>query len=1236
MTATKALLGTQPNPSSRDGLFTAAARPTERRGQRRTALLVAIVICALAAGLTGASSAPAFTGSAWWKLNSGMLPSKLPEGADGTITLTAINLGDGSTSGEATISDLLPPGLKVKEKEVEGVFVPEVEFFALGFAQAKIDLGPTGFPFLAEKHFCEVVGSRVACKYVEGPEPPLPPVAPYEDIELRIHVTNESAVAGSVLKGEVSGGATPPQTSEHKLDVGSEPPQFGIEAQGFSLVPEEEGGAVDTQAGSHPFQLTTTIALNQTANEAKPPALPHNLQFKLPPGLIGNAAAIPQCSDRLFRTRIPGVTANECPASTAVGAAVLNVDEPNQLQLATLAVPVFNLEPGNGEPARFGFEFAGSAVTLDTGVRSGRDYGVTVSVSNITELTNFISSTVTFWGAPGDRSHDHSRGWQCLIGGHGIQPEGGAACPPGNGSQASPFLTLPSSCAVPFTTIVQGDSWPRKANPAAEAQSIALPEEQYALKDALGHSLAITGCNQEPFGPLIEVSPDGHAASSPAAGKVDVHVPQEVSQNPQGIASANVKDISVTFPQGVTVNPAAADGLLACPQALAGFQGFEELPSLPGFASTLFSAELSEPLQPGVNVCPDASKIGKVVIRSPLLPAGQLVQGSLYLAQPAPNGEEGKNPFNSLLAAYIIAKDPVSGVVVKLAGSVSLDPVSGQITANFKNNPDLAFEDAEIELFGGQRSPFASQSHCGPSTTNATFTPWSGAPVATSSSTFQVQSGPNGTPCPPASLPFAPTLAAGTTNNNAATFSPLTTTIGREDGEQFVNSVQLHMPPGLAGVIAGIPRCAEAQANAGACSPASLIGHATASVGVGTSPFTVTGGQVFLTEAYKGAPFGLSIVTPAVAGPFNLGNVIVRAKIEVDSSTAALTVTTDEIPHILKGVPLDIRHVNVTIDRPNFTFNTTNCNPLPVTGTIGALEGAKASVSSSYQATNCATLKFAPKFSASTSAKTSKANGASLRVKIAYPSGGQANLARVDLTIPAILPTRLTTIQKACTEAQFNANPAGCPAASVIATAIVHTPILSSPLSGPVYFVSHGNAAFPDVEMILSGEGVTLVVDGKTQIKKGVTFSHFETVPDEPFSFFEFVAPQGPHSIFAANGNLCANSIAMATKLTAQNGAVINQSTPVVVEGCSNGLKVLSHSIHKRTLTIKVAVPSAGRLTATAKGMTKTSKTAKGRSTVTLSLNAKKSGKLKTKVKLSFAPTKGSRLVAAVTARFGG
>ena len=803
MTATRTLRGTQPNPSSAGGCPISATRPAAQpRRRRRTALFLAVLICALAAAWTSASSALASTGSVWWKLNQSSLPTHLPSGGEGVLTLTAINLGDTSTSGEVTISDALPVGLKVTEKaNFEGELAPDVTFFAFG-SGSKFDLGPAG-PQGARKR-CAVVGNRVACKYALEPlgEPPQPPVAPYEDLELQIHVKNEGAASGEQIVGEVTGGGTPSARAVKALDASTTPVQFGVEQ--FSLVPEEEAGGVQTQAGSHPFQLTTTFALNQNRDEGKPPALPRNLQFKLPPGLIGNAAAIPRCTDVQFRVRNPnGGSANECPPSTAVGVATLVVDEPTVLGFSTLPVPLFNLEPTQGEPARFGFEFAGSPVTLDTSVRTGTDYGVTVSVSNITELTNFIDTTVTFWGVPGDPAHDGSRGWACLAGGYGENFNG--VCTLQKSPHPTPFLTLPTACDAPYTPTVSGESWPRRAAPGAELATVLLPEAKYSLTDGFGRALGITGCNQEPFAPFLEVAPDGQAASTPTGMAVHVRVPQEVSGNPVGVSSSNVKDITVAFPEGVTVNPAAADGLQACPESLAGFKGIETLASLPSVQSTIFSPELPEPLQPGVSTCQDAAKIGTVKIISPLLPAGQFIEGSLYLATPAPEGEAGKNPFDALVGEYILAKDPISGVVVKLPGNVSLDPVTGRITATFKNNPQLAFEDAEIHLFGGSRAPFSTPAHCGSYATSATFTPWSGGPAATSISTFQVLSGPNGTGCPGAALPFSPSLAAGSPNINAGAFSPLDTTIGREDGNQNIQQVTLHMAPGMSGILAGVP-----------------------------------------------------------------------------------------------------------------------------------------------------------------------------------------------------------------------------------------------------------------------------------------------------------------------------------------------------------------------------------------------------------------------------------------------
>ena len=363
-------------------------------------------------------------------------------------------------------------------------------------------------------------------------------------------------------------------------------------------------------------------------------------------------------------------------------------------------------------------------------------------------------------------------------------------------------------------------------------------------------------------------------------------------------------------------------------------------------------------------------------------------------------------------------------------------------------------------------------------------------------------------------------------------------------------------------MLTGVTLCPEAQANAGTCPANSLIGHSTVSVGLGSDPFTVTGGQVFLTESYKGAPFGLSILTPAIAGPFNLGYVNVRAKIEVDPHTAALTVSTDEsgpyaIPRILDGIPLQIKHVNVAIDRPGFTFNPTSCAPTAITGTIKSAEGATATVSSPFQAASCQNLKFAPKFAVSTSGKTSKARGASLSVKLTYPRGPlgtYANVAKVKVSLPKQLPSRLTTLQKACTSSVFEANPANCPKESIVGQAKVLTPLLPVPLTGPAYFVSHAAEAFPDLTIVLKGYGITVDLVGNTQIKKGVTMNTFKATPDVPFSSFELNLPQGKFSALTANADLCKSKLLMPTEFQAQNGAEMRQETKITVSGCPKPL----------------------------------------------------------------------------------
>jgi len=1103
------------------------------------ALGLALLSCAMFATASASAQAP------WWHVLVRTQPSAIPPGGEGTVIVQGVNLGDAPAPGRATLSDVLPPGLSVVEKEG----VPEVKFFGFAFARGvpHADLGPgSEFPGVPEAHLCDLAGGEVSCHTPAGEASPTPfieflesrfaEINPYEDIEMRIRVKAEAGATSAPNKAELSGGGVPAVASTHTLQISPGPLPFGVEQ--FSIVPEAEGGGVETHAGAHPFQLTTTLVLNQSDDPLRPPALPRNLQFKLPPGLVGNATALPQCSDLDFRHVIKGGVNNLCPGDTAIGVAAITIDEPEFLELVTFPIPLFNLVPEHGEPARFGFELGGSPVTIDTSVRSGSDYGVTVSVNNITQLATFLSSTVTFWGVPGDPIHDSSRGWGCLVAGQWAS-ESGQPCTPSSQSKPPPFLTLPTTCTGAFEPTLQGQAWPTKADPSGAS----FAPTPYKLADSLGRALGITACNQLAFEPSIQVQPDVQAASTPTGLTTRVHVPQEVNENGKGLASSNLKDISVTLPEGMGLSPAGADGLEACSEAQIGFLG-----SLGG--SLQFASHLPTPF------CPDASKIATVKITTPLLP--EPLEGSAYLAT------QNANPFGSLVAMYIVAEDPIAGVLVNLPGEVSLNPQSGQITATINGNPPLPFEDAELHFFGGSRAPLSTPSHCGTYTTQATFAPWSANPPVHSSSSFQVTSGPNGSPCP-GTLPFAPTLAAGTSNIQAGAFTPLTTTISREDGNQDIQSVKLQLPPGFSGIISSLTPCGEAQANAGSCGPESLIGHTVVSVGLGGEPFSVTGGQVFLTGPYKGAPFGLSIVNPAKAGPFDLGKVIVRAKLEIDRTTAQAIVTTDPdgpyaIPHILDGIPLQIKHVNVTIDRPGFAFNPTNCNPLALSGTIGSTEGQSAPVSVPFQVTNCATLKFTPKFTVSTNGKTSKQNGASLTAKLTYPKGpqgAQANIAKVKVSLPKQLPSRLTTLQRACLFGVFQKNPANCPAESIIGHAKVSTPLLPVPLSGPAYFVSHGGEAFPSLTIVLQGDNVTIELVGSTLIRNGITTTTFKSTPDTPFSSFELTLPQGKFSVLGANANLCKSQskLLMPTELQAQNGALIKQNTKISVAGCGKAKK---------------------------------------------------------------------------------
>jgi uncharacterized repeat protein (TIGR01451 family) len=1071
-------------------------------------LLAAVFAGVVLAGGVGVT--PAAAESPWWRVALSARPAVLAPGGEGTIVVQAVNAGDSPTSGAVTLTDTLPAGVTAQS----------VAFYASRFS----DFDLTQFGLVS----CETLPGSVRCEYPEV----LPGANSYEELEMRVGVKVAANTASGVeSRMEVSGGGGAfARSLARPLTLGAGGTPFGVDA--VELVPEEEGGAVDARAGSHPFQLSGAISFNQTADTAKPPALVRDARLKLPAGLVGNTKVIPQCSEQDFA--FEAGAANLCPDDTVLGVAVVTFDEPAALRLKSAVVPLFNLVPSRGEPARFGFEALHGAVIFDTAVRNGSDYGVTASVSNITQLVNPVSAQVTFWGVPGDPRHDSSRGWNCVAGGAaGVGP-----CVLQGQTSPVPLLTLPTSCALPFVTSVEGRAWPTRSNP----EGLALVPGEYSLRDDLGREIGLTGCDQLPFTPSIHVTADTNAASTPTGLTASVHIPQDASSNPTGLSEAALKDTTVVLPEGVQINPSSADGLEACSMGQVGYEGMEA-----GVAQFT-----SDPA-----TCPDASKVGTVdEVKTPLL--SEPLTGSIYLAA------QGANPFGSLLALYIVADDPVSGVRAKLAGNVSLDPVTGRLTAVFNGAPQTPVEDIKLHFFGGSRAPLATPALCGSYTTAASFTSWSSTTPVESSSSFPITSGLAGGPCQ-GGLGFSPSLTAGSTNIQAGAFTPFTTTLGRQDNEQVLSGVQLHLPPGLLGDLASATQCPEPQAALGTCGPDSLIGHTTVSAGLGTDPFTVPTGQVFITGPYHGAPFGLSIAVPAKAGPFDIGSgpcdcVVVRAKVQVDPHTAQITVDTDPLPTILQGIPLQVKHVNVTVDRPGFMFNPTSCNPMSATGTLTGGSGGISTASVPFQVTNCGSLPFKPTFKVSTQANTSKKNGASLDVKVTSGQG-QVNLGKVAVTLPKALPSRLTTIQQACPQATFNANPASCPAGSNIGTAIAHTPVLSSAVTGPAYLVSHGGAAFPDLVLILQGEGVTLELVGSIDIKKGITSSTFARVPDAPISSFELKLPEGPHSGLAAvlppkaKGSLCGTSLVMPTTLTGQNGAVLKQNTKIAVTGCAKATR---------------------------------------------------------------------------------
>jgi uncharacterized repeat protein (TIGR01451 family) len=908
----------------------------------------------------------------------------------------------------------------------------------------------------------------------------------------------------------VTGGGAPEALRETPTTISSAPAPFGI-------APGSTATALSTaQAGAH-SDLTTSLFLTSEGVGRLSGAV-QETGLDLPPGFVLDVADTPKCSAAEFSEQ-ENVNTQPCPLSTQIGTVTVRLDMYPFYGLhffGNFQVPVFNLTTNPGEVARLGFyTFFGSEGSIF--VRPG-DYGGLTRFQRI--RTNTLAGvSLTVWGVPASPIHDAMRGLLCeqLFGPSRcthIIPKTGQEVEAGlpSTSPPTPFFTNTTQCTgEPLQGTLFASSW----------------EEPSAPKEAPTSFGTMTDCNQLEFGPSITAAPDTTRADTPAGFSFDVKVPQEGLVTAQGLSSANIENTTATLPAGVVINPGQAAGLGACPYSQDGI-GVNGPPS-----------------------CPSDSKVGEVEVETPLIV--RPLKGPVYLLPSNP-------PYVKLLVA---PEDPIDGVYVKFIGDVHLNGTTGQLVTTFEKTPALPFSNLKLSFSGGAQAALATPTGCGIYQTTGAFTPWSGEPEALTASSFAIESGTGGSPCA-SPLPFTPSLIAGATTDQAGGFTDFSVLLQRADDQQRVSSLQFKVPEGLLGEIAKVSLCGEPQASQGTCSAASQIGHTVVEAGPGPYPLVVPQpGQppapIYLTGGYKGAPYGLSIVVPLNVGPFTLETQIVRAKIEVDPHTAQLTVTTDPFPSIIDGIPSDLREIDAVIDRPEFMFNPTSCAPMAFGGVATSLEGVTAPISSHFQVGSCRSLKFQPNFKVSTSGKTSRIDGASLEAKIIYPTGvlgdnqasSQSNVKAVKVDLPKQLPSRLTTLQKACPAATFESNPASCPVDSRVGEASAITPVLPVALAGPAYFVSYGGAKFPELVVVLSGYGTTVQIHGETFIsKEGITSSTFRNIPDVPITLFELKLPEGPDSALAANGNLCTSTLKMPTAFVAENGAEIHETTPIGVTGC--------------------------------------------------------------------------------------
>ncbi len=899
----------------------------------------------------------------------------------------------------------------------------------------------------------------------------------------------------------------------------------------FDVTFTNADGTPATQAGSHPFAMMTEGAVNRVGSKVDGEI--KDLFIEQVGGLVGDATAMPRCSNADFLTS--DFTHNGCPQETAVGVTAVQLGvEAQWYQNA-----VYNLVPPPGVATKLGFTVSSVFVTINIGVKQSPEYNLEASLVNVAQTVKILGSAFQLWGVPGDPRHDNLRG-RCARGFksnfEGFEPSSDK-CPAN--AVGKPFLTLPRSCSGPAATTYSTDAW---ENPGAFVGGSSITHDNSEPPNPQG----FTGCSQLGFKPTITAQPTTKAASSPTGLDFSLDVDDEGLTSATGLAQSDIKKAVVTLPEGFSVNPSVAEGLNVCSEAQVA-------------AETLSNQG-----------CPEASKLGSIVVESPLVE--EPVKGALYQAVPF------DNPYGSLIAFYAVLKNSNLGIMLKQPAKVETNPVTGQLTTITDNLPQLPFSHFKLHFREGARSPLASPPACGTYNVKAELTPWSGSETITTNSAFQVISGANSTPCPSgATPPFHPGLEAGSINNAAGAYSPFNLRLTRNDGEQEFTHFSIKLPPGVTGKLAGVPFCSDAaiavakartgphggqeELNSPSCPLASEIGRTLVGAGVGPG-LTYAPGKLYLAGPYNGSAMSIAAITAARVGPFDLGTVVIRSALKIDPETAEVFVDatgSDAIPHIIQGVPVHARDIRVYVDKPEFALNPTNCSRTSTASTVlgsGLNFGSDAddqpvTVTSPFQAASCASLGFAPKLELSLKGATKRGGTPALKAVLTARKG-DANIGKAQVTLPHSEFLEQSHIKTICTRVQFKAGIAPgekCPAASIYGYAKAVTPLLDEPLQGPVFLRSSSHN-LPDLVAALNSGKINIALAGRIDsVKGGRIRNTFESVPDAPVTRFTLEMQGGKKGLLVNSVNLCKSTNRAISHFTGQNGKVYD-TNPIVKPPC--------------------------------------------------------------------------------------